>query len=110
MVHAHRAERARCTLLGVAAGGAGAADAEVANREVVLHGVGRIEGAEASGDLLGGPPGGVVAGGEAEVPGDAVDVDVDGDHQGGSRDGPEAEIDSVFGTAHPPEVEEEALA
>ena len=39
-----------------------------------------------------------------------MDVRVDGDHELGGRNGPEAEVDAIGGANHPSRVEDEALA
>ena len=82
----------------------------MAEREVVLHGIVRIEAPKRRGDLLGGAPARVVSLGEAEVLGDAMHVRVDGHHELGRRERPEAEVHAVGGARHPAAVEKKPLA
>lgn len=81
----------------------------MAERKIVPGRVVRVEPREGLGDLDRGAPGDVAAPGEAEVPREPVDVDVDGDDQPVGRDGPKAEIDAVGLAHHPPREEEQAL-
>src|ERR1700722_5990354 len=82
----------------------------MAKGEVVSNGVARVEARKCCGDLFRGFPGEAAATGEAEIPRQAVDVDIDGDEQAGRVDVPEAEVHAVGGTDHPAQEEKEALA
>ncbi len=100
-MNAHGLHAATRAPAGVAPRRAALQHAHVAKREVVAHGVRRVEAREGRGDLLGRAKGGGGAAREAEVPGQPVDVDVDGDEQTGRVDVPQAEVHAVGGADHP---------
>src|SRR5207245_4047589 len=110
-VLADRLQRAAGASAEIFPGGAGAADAEVAEGEVVADGVLGIEQAQAAGDVLRGLPGKILAPGQADEPADPVDVGIERHHQLGGGDlPPEPEIDSVWASHHPAQAQVEALA
>jgi hypothetical protein len=107
---AHTLQNAAFTLGGVGTTRTLPRDAEVAKREIVLHRIVRVELAKRGRDLFGGGPGCGATIGEAEIAADAMDVRVHRDHELRGRNRPEAEIDAVRGTNHPPGIEDESLA
>src|SRR5712692_2598535 len=107
---ADRLERAVRATPGVAPGGALAADAEVAEREVEPDGVGRVERAQTPRHLLGRAPGQVLAPREPDEAADAVHVRVERHDQRAARHVPQPEVDAVGAAHHPPEKQVEALA
>lgn len=82
----------------------------MAKRKVVLHRIVRIELAKRGRDLFGGRPSCRAAIGKPEIAADAMDVRVHGDDELRRGDRPEAKIDAVGRSHHPPGVEHEALA
>src|SRR5439155_171149 len=78
--------------------------------EVVLDGVGRIEPAQAAGDVERHRPAGGPVAREPDPPRDRVDVGIERDHQAGRvHRPPEPEVDAVA-PGHPAQVEVQALA
>jgi len=82
----------------------------MAERKVVLHWILGIEPPKRNCDLFGRGPACGAAIRQPEIAADAMDVCVDGDHELGGRDRPEAEVDAVRRANHPSRVEEESLA
>ena len=81
----------------------------VTEREIVLHRIVGIEPSEHLGDFHGSSPARRRPTRETEVTREAMDVDVDGDEEAGGRDIPQARVDTIGGSYHPPQKEEEAL-
>src|SRR5215475_5538115 len=109
-VHAHRPEPARLAHPGVPTVQALAGHALVTEREVVPHGVVRVEAPEAGGDLLDHSPVAAAPPREADGAGHVLDVRVHGHEQRRGRDAaPDAEVRREA-PDHPAQVEVEALA
>lgn len=108
-VAAHGQDAAALATRGIAAGRAALEHAHVAEREVVLDGVARVEAGEFLRDFGRCLPRNVTPIGEAEVTAELVNVSVDGDDESARRNGPEAEIDAVFGARHPAQEKEKAF-
>src|SRR5712691_7679547 len=107
---ADRLERAVRAAPVVPPGGALAADAEVAEREVEPDGVGRVERAQTPRHFLGRAPGEVLAPREPDEAADAVHVRVERHDQRAARHVPEAEVDPVGAAHHPAQEQVEPLA
>src|SRR5215831_20269573 len=109
-VHADRPEPARLAHPGVTTVQALAGHTLVTEREVVPHGVVRVEAPEAGGDLLDHSPVAAAPPREADGAGHVLDVRVHGHEQRGGRDAsPDAEVRRLA-TDHPAQVEVETLA
>ncbi len=82
----------------------------MAEREVILDRILRIELPQRGRDFIGGRPTRSPAIGQTEIATDAMNVRVDRDQEYGGGDGPKAEVDSIGRANHPTGVEHEALA
>lgn len=82
----------------------------MAEREVVFHGIHRIEPSKRNGNLLGRGPTGRPPARQTKIASNPMNVGVDGNHELRWRDGPQAEIDAVRGSDHPPRVKDQPLA